>query len=520
MSGALAVVARRIYTSFEPLKTVQAITIHGGRVIYAGSRDRAVKIAAELGGDVLEFRDEVVIPGLVDAHTHLESLGLALNSLDLRGTSSIEELKALVRAELARKTGWVFGRGWDQEKFREKRFPTRWDVDEVSKERPVLLVRVCGHMALLNTAAARELAIEEIAPRGVIRDESGAFTGLVVEEGVEVAMRRFWSGVDSETLEKYLLDSVEHAVSYGITTLGLAGASTRVATSLAKLSAEERLPAKVSIYLTLEAFKATAELGLRAPASFGRARLVGVKLFADGSLGARTAYLSEPYEDAADTRGIKLLGREEIAMLSSLARRLGYQVAIHAIGDAALDEVIEGLRGVGGRSRVEHLSVVRDDQLAKLGELGVVGVVQPHFIITDWWVLRRVGARRASWVYRFKDLGKFIQIALSTDSPVEPIDPWENIYAAVSRGEAEGIELARYSESQKLSVPEALHYYTYGSAYALGLENEVGRLEPGYSADFTVLDRNPLEVGVEELRKTKVLGVFVDGERVYPREVL
>ncbi|MCX8184940.1 MAG: amidohydrolase [Sulfolobales archaeon] len=517
MSGVLAIVAKRIYTSFKPLKVVKALTIYSGRVIYAGTVEKAVKIAVELGGNVVEYPDRVIIPGLIDAHVHLESLGLALNSLDLRKVSSIEELKTLVRSELTGKPGWVFGRGWDQEKFREKRYPTRWDIDSVSGDRPVILVRVCGHMALLNTAAMRELAIDESTSCRVVRDSSGVPNGLVVEEGVEVAMKRFWGSVDDETLEKYLLDSVNHAISYGITALGLTGSSARVTRSLAKLSTEGRLPAKVAAYLTIEAFKTAAELGLRAPASFGRMKIVGVKLFADGSLGARTAYLSEPYEDAVDTRGIKLLSREEIAEISHLARRLGYQVSVHAIGDAAIDEVIEGLRGVGGRSRIEHLSVVRSDQLARLGELGVVGVVQPHFIMTDWWVIKRVGERRASWVYRFRDLSKFIQVALSTDSPVEPIDPWENIYAAVTRGEAEGVELAKYSESQKLDVSEALHYYTYGSAYALKLENELGKLEPGYSADLAVLDRDPLEVDVEELRKTRVLEVFVDGERVYSR---
>lgn len=516
MGRALAVVAKRIYASFVPLRVFQGLVVHGGRVVYAGDKDKALRIASELGGDTIEFQDSTIVPGLVDAHTHLDSLGLALNSIDLRGVGSIEELKALLRRWSGERPGWVFGRGWDQEKFKEGRFPTRWDIDEALGDRPAVLVRVCGHMALLSTAASRELAIEGIAGERAIRSEAGEFTGLVVEEGVEAAMRQFWSRVDEGTLKKYLLDSVKHAVQYGVTTLGLAGASVRVATALAELSLAGSLPARVDVYLGLEAYKKVAELGLRAPISLGRMRIVGVKLFADGSLGARTAYLTEPYDDAPGTRGLRLLSREEIASIASHADRLGFQVSVHAIGDAALDEVLEGLRGLRGRGRVEHLSVVRDDQLTKLRELGAVGVVQPRFVLSDWWVVRRVGPRRASWVYRFKDLSRFVQIALSTDSPVEPIDPWDNIYAAVTRGENEGIELAKYTKDQKLTVTESLHYYTSGSALALGRGDSIGRLEPGYNADFVVLAQDPLEIEAEEVRRMKVLEVYVDGERVYP----
>ncbi len=517
MSATFALISRKVYTSFRPLRVVQGLVVHRGKVVYSGSGGEAVDKARRLGGDVLELPDWTVIPGLVDSHTHVDSLGLALNSVDLRGVGSIEELKTAVREWSAGRPGWVFGRGWDQERFREGRFPTRWDVDEAVGDRPVILIRVCGHMALLNTAAAEELGVEELAKERLVRNEAGEFTGLVVEEGVEAVMRQFWHRVDEETLRRYLLDAVSHAVRYGVTTLGLAGASIRVASSLAELSLSGRLPAKVMVYLNLDAFRRFSELDLRAPMFFGkRVGIVGVKLFADGSLGARTAYLTEPYEDAPETRGLKLLGREDVAGIASRAERLGYQVAVHAIGDAALDEVIEGLRGFRGRARVEHLSVVRDDQLVKLGELGVAGVVQPHFVLSDWWVLKRVGARRAGWVYRFKDLSEFIQISLSTDSPVEPIDPWENLYAALTRGESEGIELAKYTADQKLSMVDALHYYTSGSAHALGLESEIGRLEPGYDADFVILAQDPLELEAEDVRRVRVVEVYVGGERVYP----
>jgi predicted amidohydrolase YtcJ len=513
---AVAVLAKKIYTSFKPLKVVEAVVLHCGKVVFAGEREKAVRMARDLSGEVLEYSDSTVIPGLIDSHTHIESLGLALNSIDLRNVSSIEELKELLKKRAGTGSGWVFGRGWDQEKFREGRFPTRRDIDEVLGDRPAILVRVCGHMALLSTAATRELRVEELAGERALRDESGEFTGLVVEEGVEVAMRQFWSRVGDEELKRYLVSAVEHSLRYGITTVGLAGTSLRTLSALAALSSGKALKSKIRAYLNLEAFTKFSELGVRAPMDFGKVRVVGVKLFADGSLGARTAYLSEPYEDLPGTKGVKLLDSSRIAEVVSTAENLGYQVAVHAIGDAALDEVLEGYRGARGRHRIEHLSVVRDDQLSRLREAGVVGVVQPHFILSDWWVVRRVGVRRSSWVYRFKTLSKFVPISLSTDTPVEPIDPWENIYAAVTRGEFEGVELARYTENEKLTVAEALHYYTYGSAYALREEESLGRLEPGYQADMVVLADDPLTLPVEDLRKVRVVEVFVDGEKVYP----
>lgn len=508
------ILARRVYTWFSPPEVAEALVTYGGRVVYAGSRERALRVGRELDAEVLDLGDSVVIPGLIDPHVHLESLGLSLNSLDLREVSSIEELKEVLRRAAGSGTGWIFGRGWDQERFKEGRCPTRWDVDEAVGRRPAVLVRVCGHMALLSTAAAEELDIERRVGDRAIRDSSGTFTGLVVEEGVGEVMREFWRRVDDPTLSKYLLDAVSAAARYGITTLGVAGTSLRVLSALSKLASGGSLPLRVRLYLDREAFDKVVEASLAGPIEVGNLRVVGVKLFADGSLGARTAYLSEPYEDEPGARGVKLADREVVARYARLAEELGYQVAVHAIGDAALDEVIAGLAGCRGRHRVEHLSVVRDDQLEALGKLGVAGVVQPHFIVTDWWVVRRVGARRARWVYRFRTLSRYVQLALSTDAPVEPVDPWENIYAAVTRGASEGVELSRYTKGEELTVAEALHYYTYGSAYALREEGRLGSLRPGYLADFAVLDRDPLEVGVDELRRVRVLGVYVGGVRV------
>jgi predicted amidohydrolase YtcJ len=340
------VLARRVYTWFNPPEVVEALVTYGDCVVYGGSREKALRIGRELNAAVLDLGDSVVVPGLVDPHIHIESLGLSLNSLDLRGVSSIEELKEVLRRAAESGTGWIFGRGWDQERFREGRYPTRWDVDEAVGRRPAILVRVCGHMALLSTAAAEELDVERRVGGRAIRDSSGSFTGLVIEEGVGEVMSEFWRRVDDATLTKYLLDALAAAARYGVTTVGVAGASARVLSLLSKLASSGSLPLRVRLYLDRGTFDRVSEASLAGPLEVGNLRVVGVKLFADGSLGARTAYLSEPYEDEPGTRGVRLLDRGVVARYVRVAEELGYQVAVHAIGDAALDEVLAGLAGL------------------------------------------------------------------------------------------------------------------------------------------------------------------------------
>ncbi|GAB6944771.1 amidohydrolase family protein [Vulcanisaeta sp. JCM 14467] len=169
------------------------------------------------------------------------------------------------------------------------------------------------------------------------------------------------------------------------------------------------------------------------------------------------------------------------------------------------------------RHRIEHASVLREDLIGRIRELGVALAVQPHFVISDWWVVDRVGVDRARYVYPFKTLiDNGIMLGFSTDAPVEPLNPWETVYAAVTRGRYEGIELLKYTEGEAVSIAETLHYYTYGSAYLLHEEHELGRLEPGYLADFIIIDKDPLSVSDKELKDIKVLETYVGGERIHP----
>ena len=515
----------RIYVSYRPLRRAEGLVFSSGRILYVGSSEKAGDIARSLGGVVRDLEGRVVTPGFIDVHMHADGLGLALRSLDLRGVRSIAELRERLRKyyEEHGEASWIIGRGWDQELFAEKRWPTRWDLDDIVPDKPVLLVRVCGHAAVANTKALEAAGLLENPPRDSVfkRDEGGRLTGLVVEHGVGYLRSKV--EFTDEEIEEMLEEAMMHAASLGVTTLGFVSCSPRMLGLLEKIRLRlGRLPVRIRVYLSKDAVEPLLKLGLGRGLGGPYLKIMGVKLFTDGSLGARTALLSEPYEDDPATSGVAAVGEEELESLVERISRAGLQLAVHAIGDKAVDMVLKAYSKLGEgavrkmRHRVEHASILRPEQVKFMAELGAAAAVQPRFAVSDWWAVQRLGERRAAWIYPFKTMLKAgIPLGFSTDAPVEPLNPWETIYAAITRGEAEGVELASLTPREKLEADEALDAYTRGSAYLLHEEDMVGELRPGMYADLVVLDKDPFEADVKELRRIKVLETVVGGETVY-----
>ncbi len=519
-----AFVNGKIYVSFNPKRTVEALLVAFGRVLYAGSKEKVKKIVQELGGEIIDLQGKVVLPGFIDSHMHLDELGMSLNMVDLRGVRSIEELKERIR-EHAKKSGtWVLGHGWDQELFEEKRWPTRWDLDDVIKDKPVMLSRVCLHAAVLNTKAMEMSGLLDLDSPGIMRNEEGEPTGVVKEEAFELAREKFKETLTLEDYKRFIEDGAKFALSNGVTTVGFVSVEESSMKALGELNAEGRLPIRVRAYLdpgrrsrnmygNTDILQALKKLGIRRGSGGEKLKINGIKILADGSLGARTAWLSKPYSDA-QTEGYPNIGRKTLETIVKEAHEAGLQVAVHAIGDATMDMILDVYEHLENaeRHRIEHASILREDQIERISKLGAVLAVQPHFIITDWWVLERVGEERAKWVYPFKSvLKKGIVLGLSTDAPVEPLNPWETIYAAVTRGKYEEVPLYKHSPNEALTLEEALHAYTYGSAYILGEESTLGTLEEGKLADFIVVDRDPFKVEKKELREIRVLETYVGG---------
>lgn len=526
----------KIYVSFRPKKVLEALIVANERVIYAGENQKAKKIAELLGGEIVDLGGKTILPGFIDSHMHLDELGMYLNMVDLRGVRSIKELKKKVE-DYAKKlqTTWVLGHGWDQELFEEKRWPTRWDLDEVVKDKPVMLSRVCLHAAVLNTKAMELTGLLEIDSPGVIKNERGEPTGIVKEEAFELAREKFKETLTLEDYEKFFKDAMSFVASQGVTTVGFVSCDEKSIQGLGRLKEKINFLIRVRTYLDpgrremnksgmygkkdiLESLK---KLGVKRGFGDEKLKINGIKILADGSLGARTAWLSKPYSDEPSTSGYPNIDEKTLKELVKEAHEAGLQVAIHGIGDKTIDMILDAYEDIGDikrrRHRIEHASILRKDQIKRMARLGVVSSVQPHFVITDWWAKARLGDERVEWIYPFKSMLKEgIVIGLGTDCPVEILNPSETVYAAVTRGKYENVPYYEDTKNECLTLEEALHAYTFGSAYIMFEEANLGTLEEGKLADFIVIDRDPFEVNEKELRNIKVLETYVGGKKVYP----
>ncbi|WP_341480957.1 amidohydrolase [Thermococcus argininiproducens] len=499
----------KIYISFQPVKIVNGLVVANERIIYTGNCEKAMKIARELQGEIIDLKGRTVLPGFIDSHIHLTALGQSLQMLNLKEAKNIEELKKRLKEYSAKvETSWILGFGWDQEKL--GRYPTRKDIDEIIQNKPVLLYRTCFHVAVLNTKAIEITKLNE-------EEDVDLEKGIVRENALEKVRKIVNKTLSVEDHKHFIEKGVKFALSQGITSIGFVSVNEKSLKALIELDSEGKLPIRVFLYLNPSLLKTMKKLGLKRGTGGKKVKIMGIKVLADGSLGARTAWLSKPYADAP-TDGHPNISEEELRKIVKEAHALGLQMAIHAIGDKATDMILRIYEEFKSdlRPRIEHASILREDQMKKMRELGVVTSVQPRFIISDWWAVKRLGKERAGWIYPFKKmLKRGIPIGFGTDSPIEPINPWESVYAAVTRGKFEGIETYEYTKEECLSVEEAMKAYTYGSAYIMHVENEFGSLENGKFADFIVVDKDPFEVNEKELKSINVLEAYVGGLKYY-----
>ena len=497
----------KIYVSFKPLKIAQAIITFKDKILYVGNEDEALKICRTLNIQEVYLKNkEVIIPGFIDSHVHLDSIGEEINQLSLKDVKSIDELKSKIREFASRvNKGWILGRGWDQEKL--GRYPSREDIDQLVRDRPVLLLRICGHAALINTKLMEILGIEN---------------DILKENEVGMAISKYREALTNEEIKKNLVDSMKLCASQGVTCVGIAGLNPGFLGSLIELSLEEAMPIRVRVYIRLDGNKDPLNImkESRIRMGFGNEflKIMGFKIIADGALGIRTAHLSLPYEDSPDTSGYMNISVDTLKEIIKEADCSGFQMAVHAIGDRTIDYLIDAYRGVKRniRHRIEHASVIRPEQIKEIANLKLVACVQPHFVISDFWAMDRLGIKRMKWLYPFKTMiEEGVKLSFSTDSPVEPLNPWETIYASVTRGEFENLKHFEYIKHEKLDLIESMHAYTHGSAYAMYEEDNIGSLEVGKYADFIIVDQDPFEIEIKQLKKIKVLETYVAGKKVY-----
>jgi len=485
---------KHIVISYKPLVKAEALIIENGRVVDHGSVYE-LEHSRENSGVEKIVVDKIVAPSFIDAHMHIDSLGFELSTIDLSKAKSIDELLAKLRDVEPNVGEWIVGGRFDHLVFRDNKPPTRMDLDKVSRDHPMLLIHRSGHMGVLNSIGL-EMIIDKVDHRLV--DQAN---GWVFENALWRVREHIFNEMELEKRVSMFRKAIQYLKQHGIGVVGVAGCNMNCIDTLKRLDEEGSLDVYTYVYMYYSGIDEVEDLVkyARSINSYShRSRINGFKIIADGALGPRTAYLSEPYNDDPGNFGIFLHDQRELETVIELIDHYGFQIAIHCIGDAALDIILKIYRKLGenvsiNRHRVEHASLTRPDQISVIRELKPVVVVQPHFILTDTWILERVGLERASYIYPFKSLYDATVIAFSTDAPVEPVDPFETIYAAVTRGVYEGLKHGELTLDQRLSMIEALHSYTYGSAYALK-EDALGCLDVGCVSSMIMLDRDPLTV--------------------------
>ncbi len=505
------VLGESIISSYKPLRVHDGLIICGDRVVYAGDRNRVEELASILNAPIIMYKKKHILPGFIDSHIHIDSYALKNTILDLTNTTSLKEIVSRLREFIKenKELEWIIGRGWDQDKLVEKTPPTKELLDNITREKPVVLIRVCGHAATLNTIALEKLG--NIVDLGNYREYIDLDKGIIYEELVDKLLDNI--PVDKKKLKKLYTKAINKIYSHGITGIGWVSAS--IPAVLAYYTTPVIKP-YTRIYLKPQDFIQWIKHGLK-PGALG---VIGVKIIADGSLGARTAYLTKPYNDDPKTRGVLSIEPSKLEKIVGEAKKKKYHTTIHAIGDAALDiilDIYEKHRLLN--ERIDHASIVREDQVKKLKKLETRIAIQPGFILSDTWILDRIGKDRIKHVYRIKSLyTNNIVIGFSSDAPVEPPNPWRDIYAAVTRGGKENPVLAENTRQEKIDIETALHLHTRGSSKTIYAKAR-GCLEPGCYADYIVVDRNPLEIDdPEELLSIKILETRINGLLVWKKQ--
>lgn len=483
-------------------------------VLPPGAREPALR-----PGDFrLDARGATLLPGFIDSHLHLMGLGLRLLSLDLGAAASLDDALERVRRHAATLApgAWVTGGGWNQVRWGTG-FPTAADLDRAVPDRPAALLRTDGHALWVNTAALRAAGITRATkdpPGGrILRDSAGNPTGILVDAAMELVKLPPPGALERD---RALAAALAHLAAHGITSVHDMGVSVEDWNLYRAFGDAGRLTVRITAYAAgMEAVDAIAPLAPTPWLYDGRLRLQGVKLYADGALGSRGAWLKAPYADDPGNRGLQLLPATRLRNLMSRANFAGYQLAVHAIGDAANAEVLDAYAeilpayGMGLRNRIEHAQVLDRADIPRFRTLGVTASMQPIHATSDRTMAEaRLDRERLKGAYAWKSLRDAgVALAFGSDAPVEPVNPFLGLRAATTR---EG-----WRTEEALPLEAALAGFTVWAARAGLAEGRVGRLAPGLMADFILVDADPFRTPLDDLGKIRVRETWVGGRRVF-----
>ncbi len=497
----MVLVGSRVFTADEKEPWAEALAVRGDRILAIGTEEEISELAGPETA-IARLEGGLVVPGFNDAHVHMVEGGESLIGIQLRDAATREEFRDRIARYVADLPAgaWVIRGNWDHEAWPGRRHPTRQLIDPVTPQHPVFVTRLDGHISLANTLALELAGITADTPDPlggtIVRDpRTGDPTGILIDAAQELVLDAIPDPTDEE-IRRRLEAALRHAASLGITSIQ-DNADPQVYRVYEQIRSDDQLYARISAWYPIEMRDQLVEAGLPGTRGDEWLRRGVLKMFADGSMGAGSAWFYEPYTDDPTTSGLAMWSDEELLRQIIEADALGFDIACHAIGDRANAEVLDAFqealrvnsrRRRPRRHRIEHAQVVRSEDMARFAELGIIASIQPSHAIDDMrWAEDRIGRARSSDSYR---VGGFFRagarVAFGTDWFVEPLDPRLTLYAAVTREFPDGGPPGGWFGEERVTLEQAITAYTVGSAYAEGMDEVKGTLAPGYLADFAV----------------------------------
>lgn len=538
----LILINGKIVTMDTSIPQVEAIAIRNGKFFNLGSNKEMLALKSDKT-TIINLNDKMLVPGFNDSHMHLINYGYSLEMVDLNKTKSIDELITCTKEFIGKtnlKPGkWIKGRGWNQDYFTEIRFPTRYDLDMISTEYPICLTRACGHIVVVNSKALELANIN----KNTLQVEGGLFdvdkngnpTGIFREKAVNLIYSKITPPTIKE-IKNIILKASEAALRKGITSIQTDDFEALPATDFKKIiqaysELNESGKLHIRIYqqcLLPSMSKLNDFINLGYKTGYGNEfyKIGPLKLLGDGSLGARTAYLTEPYADDPSTSGIAVFTQEELDELIIKAHKSNMQVAIHCIGDKIMYMALESIERAqkshyreNARHGIVHCQITDKTLLSKFKDLDIVAYIQPIFLNYDIHIVEdRIGKKKAKTSYNWKYLFENnVHTCCGSDCPVEPFDVLPGIYSAVTRKTLNGYPKNGWFPDQKLTINQALYGFTLGGAYASFEEDIKGSIEIGKLADMVVLSEDIFSIHPDKIKNVVVEMTFVEGKLVYKR---
>ena len=528
----LILVNGNVYTVDDARPRASAFAVRNGRVVFVGS-DREARFLAGPSTRVIDAHGETVIPGMVDAHAHLLGLGTSLSNVQLAGSRTYDEAIARVveHAKGVKPGEWILGRGWDQNLWPDKKFPTHEALSRAFPNNPVVLSRIDGHAVLANAMALKAAGITAATrdPEGgrIERNADRSPTGVFVDNAEDLVTRVIPSATREQT-RSAILAAIAEANKWGLIGIHDAGASRNTIDIYESLAREGRYSLRNYVLISGDSGSVNHyfRVGPRNALYDGHLWVRAIKLYADGALGSRGAALLAPYSDDPDNTGLLVTAPAELQRIATTALRRGFQIGVHAIGDRgnrvvldAYDAALKAVPTADHRFRIEHAQVISAADIPRFAKMGVIPSMQASHQTSDMrWAEARVGPERIKGAYAWRSLlNTGVVIPNGSDFPVEEVNPLISFHSAVSRQDATNWPPNGWYPDQAMTRDEALKAMTIWPAYAGFQEKSMGSITPGKYADFVILDRDIMVIPAADILGTRVISTWIGGKPVYQR---